>query len=159
MQVILVHHADALSPSVDPQRALSPLGRRQAEWLAEQVRAAGFSPAVIWHSGKLRARQTAEPFLRVCNPMAEFRMVRGLRSEDPAEWMRDELHAETRDALLVGHMPHIAALAHCLVPAADALTLNGLVALERVDATWVELWRASPPASATLVALDEHGDG
>ncbi len=158
MQVLLVHHADALAPSIDPQRALSPLGRRQADWLAEQARAAGCAPGVIWHSGKLRARQTAEPFLRACNPMAEFRMVRGLQSEDPPEWMHAELHGETRDAVVVGHMPHIAALARRLSPDAGEFPLNGLVAFERSgESGWRELWRANP-ASVPLVAFDEHGD-
>ena len=79
-----VHHADAVGPDVDPQRPLSPtLGRTQAAALAERVKAAGFKPASIWHSGKLRARQTAESFLQACNPFAEFRMVRGLRPDDP----------------------------------------------------------------------------
>lgn len=145
MLVVLVHHADAVGPAIDPQRPLSALGRRQAERLAEQARAAGCSPAAIWHSGKLRARQTAEAFLRACNPMAEFRMVRGLRSEDPPEWMRDELSAETRDVLLVGHMPHIAALARSLSPEAGDFPLNGLVAFSRSgDKLWTETWRARP---------------
>ena len=89
MRVYLVHHADAVGPDVDPQRPLSALGRTQAAALADRVRGAGFAPASIWHSGKLRARQTAEYFLQTCNPFAEFRMVRGLRPDDPPDWMRD----------------------------------------------------------------------
>lgn len=142
MIAVLVHHADALAPTVDPQRSLSERGLGQAEWLAEQARAAGCTPVAIWHSGKLRARQTAQAFLRACNPMAEFRMVRGLRSEDPPEWMRDELNAETRDVLLVGHMPHIAALARSLSPDAGEFPLNGVIAFRRSgDKLWTEIWR------------------
>src|SRR5438093_13777823 len=105
MTVILAHHADAVGPGVDPQRPLSATGRAQAEWLAEQARAAAFAPAAIWHSGKLRARQTAEAFYRLCNPFAEFKMVRGLLPDDPPEIIRDVLIGEERDILLVGHMP------------------------------------------------------
>jgi phosphohistidine phosphatase len=155
MQVILVHHGDAVGPGVDPQRPLSALGRQQAEWLADRVRAAGFTPAVIWHSGKLRARQTAEPFLRACNPMAEFRMVRGLGPDDPPDWMRDELNRETRDALIVGHMPSVAALARRLCPVAGDFPQNGLIAFGRSDeGDWTELWRASPP-SVPVVPFDQ----
>ena len=139
MLAVLVHHSDAVGPAVDPQRPLSELGHRQAAWLADQARAAGYAPAAIWHSGKLRARQTAEAFLRACNPMAEFRMVRGLRSEDPPEWMRDQLHAEERNVLLVGHMPHIAALAHSLSRDRRDFPPNGLIAFRRsADGEWVE---------------------
>lgn len=142
MRAYLVHHADAVGPEVDSQRPLSFLGRIQADRLAERARDKGVKPDVIWHSGKLRSRQTAEPFLRACNPFADFRMVRGLRSEDPVEWMRDELAAESRNVLLVGHMPHIAALAHTLSPSSAAFPLHGFVAFER-DATggWTELLR------------------
>lgn len=137
MRVVLVHHADAVGPQVDSGRPLSELGRRQAEELAEAAASSGFAPAAIWHSGKLRSRQTAEAFLRACAPFAEFKMIRGLRSEDPPEWLRDELAAEGRDVLLVGHMPHISRLAALLSEGAVTLPLHGMVGFERMpDGTW-----------------------
>jgi phosphohistidine phosphatase len=144
VRVCLVHHADAVGPDVDPLRPLSELGRTQADRLAARAHERGISPDVIWHSGKVRSRQTAEAFLRVCNPFADFRMVRGLRPDDPLDWMRDELAAETRNVLLVGHMPHIAALSHVLVPSSESFPLHGLVAFERKGTGgWVELLRIS----------------
>ena len=137
MLAILVHHSDAVSPAVDPQRPLSERGHAQAASLAAQAQRVGHVPAAIWHSGKLRARQTAESFLRACNPMAEFRMVRGLHPGDPPEWMRDELNAETRDVMVVGHMPHIAALARALSADAGDFPLNSLMAFRRSeDGRW-----------------------
>jgi phosphohistidine phosphatase len=143
MFVYLVHHADAVGPEVDAQRPLSERGRLHAEWLAAQARDRKCAPAAIWHSGKLRARQTAEPFLRLCSPFAEFRMVRGLQPEDPPAWLRDELMAESRDVLLVGHMPHIRALAHLLSRGTSDLEPHGLVALERKDGLFESVWRLS----------------
>jgi phosphohistidine phosphatase len=146
MTVHLVHHADALSPAIDPQRPLSSRGLRQVEWLAGAAAGAGVQPAAIWHSGKMRARQTAEAFLRRCAPFAEFRMVRGLRPDDPPDWIRDQLIGEERDVMLVGHMPNIAQLASAL-GAADVMPLNGIVSLERVGPTrYRESWRAGPPS-------------
>jgi phosphohistidine phosphatase len=146
MVVALLHHADALGPAVDFERPLSSRGRRQAEWLAARAREAGLRPQAIWHSGKRRARETAEAFLRACSPSAEFRMVRGLRSDDRPDWIRHELEAESRDVLLAGHMPHIASLLAALCPGSDAMPLHGVVVLERdgPDA-WKELWRTAPP--------------
>jgi phosphohistidine phosphatase len=142
MRLALVHHADAVGPDVDPQRPLSALGHEQADRLAAQTKAAQFSPAVIWHSGKLRARQTAEAFLRACNPFAEFRMVRGLHPDDPPEIIRDALAGESQDLLVVGHMPHIPALLQMLVPGAAEFPAHGLVMLERDDqGGWEEIWR------------------
>ena len=142
VRVCLVHHADAVGPDVDSQRPLSERGFSQADQLADSARERGVHPDVIWHSGKLRSRQTAEPFLRACNPFADFRMVRGLRPDDPIEWMRDELAAESREVLLVGHMPNIAGLARALAPASAAFPLHGLVVLEKnEDSGWAELFR------------------
>jgi phosphohistidine phosphatase len=147
VRVCLVHHADAVGPDVDSLRPLSEFGRLQADRLASRAHEYGISPDVIWHSGKLRSRQTAEAFLRVCNPFADFRMVRGLRPDDPVEWMRDELAAETRKVLLVGHMPHIAALSHALVPTTASFPLHGLVGFERKQTgDWVELLRIAADA-------------
>lgn len=141
MKAILVHHADAVGPDVDPQRPLSERGRAQAERLAGLLSERKIAPAAIWHSGKLRSRQTAEAFLRH-SPFADFRMVRGLRPEDPPSWMRTDLMAEDRDILLVGHMPNIAGLGHLLLPAAAAFPLHGLVGVERDDgAGWIEFMR------------------
>jgi phosphohistidine phosphatase len=130
MNLFLVHHADALSPAIDPQRPLSQAGLAHAQTLAENARDTGVKPAVIWHSGKLRSRQTAEAFLRVCNPFATFKMVRGLRPEDPATTIRDVLVGEDEDLMLVGHMPHLPAL-RLLLTGGGAFPLHGLLWLVR----------------------------
>jgi phosphohistidine phosphatase len=143
--VVLVHHADAVGPHEDAARPLSERGRRQAEQLAAAAALAGIKPAAIWHSGKLRARQTAEAFWRHCNPFAEFKMVRGLRPEDSASVARDLIEIEDRDLLLVSHMPLLPELARALRPAGEPIPLNGLIALERTaEGLYVERWRRAP---------------
>lgn len=145
MNVFLVHHAEAVSPAVDPQRPLSRTGLAHADALAAIARDAGVKPAEVWHSGKLRARQTAEAYWRLCNPFASFKMVRGLRPDDPPAWIRDELNAEPHDVMLVGHMPHLPELLYQLT-GDDRFPLNGIVWLERrEDGRFVEKWRAEQP--------------
>jgi phosphohistidine phosphatase len=143
MNLYLVHHADAVSPSVDPQRPLSSAGLAHAAALADRAKAAGCTPAAIWHSGKLRARQTAEAFFRACNPFAEFKAVRGLLPDDPPHYARDLAAGEARDIMLVGHMPHLRDTLALLVPDAGQFPLHGLVALASEDeaAAWAERWR------------------
>ena len=60
MNLFLVHHGDAVGPEIDPQRPLSAVGRANVDRLATLAAARGARPSVVWHSGKLRARQTAE---------------------------------------------------------------------------------------------------
>jgi phosphohistidine phosphatase len=144
--VVLVHHAEAVGPGVDPERPLSVRGHTQVLWLSERAKDAGLRPAIIWHSGKLRARQTAEAFLRACNPAAQMRMVRGLRPDDPPDWVEDALLAEDREVLVVSHMPLLPALLRRLLSSAADFPVNGLVALERTgEREWVERWRLAPP--------------
>jgi phosphohistidine phosphatase len=146
MLLYLVHHAEAVGPEVDPQRPLSMIGRAQAESLAVRAKAAGCAPAAIWPSGKLRARQTAEPFYRICNPFAEFKMIRGLLPGDPPQYLRDAVTGEARDILAAGHMPSIRAILQSFSPASEPLPLHGMAALETTDAglTWTERWRLAP---------------
>ena len=140
MQILLVHHAEAVGPDVDPQRPLSERGLGQAASLAERARAKGFAPAAIWHSGKLRARQTGEPLLRL-SPFAAFKMVRGLLPDDPPAMMRDALRDETRDLAIVGHMPNLAGLLESMT--GGPFPIHGAVAVATDDGgmTWKELWR------------------
>jgi phosphohistidine phosphatase len=139
-----VHHGDAVGPDVDPQRPLSERGRQAVERLASAAAARGVKPAVIWHSGKLRAKQTAEAFWRSCNPFAEFSATRDLQPGDPVEWIRNRLRGESRDIMIAGHYPHLPGLLAALVVGSrPGFPQHGVVALVSDDEgeTWTEQWR------------------
>jgi len=143
--LLLVHHGDAVGPEVDAMRPLSSQGRAATNRLAFAAADRGAKPDVIWHSGKLRARQTAELFWKACNPFAPLTAERGLLPDDPPQWMSDRLTGETRSILVVGHMPYLPRLLAWLVDGAGAsqrgFPLNGCVALESDGDRWKELWR------------------
>ena len=145
--IYLVHHADAVGPGVDARRPLSDRGRAAAFLLADEAVRRGVRPDAIWHSGKLRARQTAEIFWQLCHPAATLTAERGLQPADPPAWTRDRLIGDTRDLMLVGHMPHLARLLRLLAgedpdTSARSFPLHGLVALDAADDdVWKEAWR------------------
>jgi phosphohistidine phosphatase len=147
VKLFLVHHGDAVGPDVDTRRPLSARGQKDVTRVAADAAARGAKPAVVWHSGKLRARQTAEACWRACNPFAEFSAMRDLQPDDPPAWMRDRLRGETRDVLIAGHFPHLPGLLTLLLaPHADrvpAFPQHGMVALATDDEgeSWRELWR------------------
>jgi phosphohistidine phosphatase len=146
VNLFLVHHGDAVGPEVDPRRPLSPKGVEAVERIAAEAAAKGARPAVVWHSGKLRARQTAQAFWRACNALAEFSASRDLQPDDPPAWMVDRLRGETRDLLIAGHYPHLPRLLGLLVnddTAPLSFPLHGVVALTTEDEgeTWREAWR------------------
>jgi phosphohistidine phosphatase len=146
MQLFLVHHGDAVAAEVDPRRPLSPKGRTDVERLAAEAAALGARPQVVWHSGKLRARQTAEVFWRACNALAEFSAAKDLQPDDPPKWIRERLRKDSRDLMIAGHFPHLPRLLALLITGGEAgadFPLHGVVALVTQDegATWRELWR------------------
>jgi phosphohistidine phosphatase len=149
--LLLVHHADAVLPGVDPMQPLSARGRAQAELVAREAASRGAKPELIWHSGKLRARQTAEAIWRACNPFATLTAVRGLQPTDPPGWMHDTLTGEVRSIALVGHIPNLSRVLRLLLgedtdQSPITFPLHGLVALEAAGDLWVERWRVDVPA-------------
>ena len=148
MHLYLAHHGVAVGPDVDARRPLSAAGLAGVERLAAQAAARGAKPVVVWHSGKLRAKQTADAFWRACNALAEFSATRDLQPDDPAQWMRDRLRGETRDILIAGHFTHLPRLLALLVLGGEAgaeFPINGVVALSTEDEgeSWKEIWRLS----------------
>jgi phosphohistidine phosphatase len=145
----MVHHGDAVGPHENPMRPLSSRGEQQVGELAREAALRHAKPRIIWHSGKLRARQTAEAYWRACNPLAQFAAVRGLLPDDPPGWIADRLFAEDGEVMVVGHMPHLLRLLRLLLAGdPDASTVefppNGLVCLEEQAGSWAERWRISP---------------
>ena len=147
MHLYLVHHGVAVSPEIDPRRPLSTSGRQHVEALAREAAARGVKPAVVWHSGKLRARQTAEVFWRECHALAELSATKDLQPDDPPVWMRDRLRFESRDILIAGHFPHLPGLLALLVGPLGQVPRefppHGVVALETLNQgeSWKEMWR------------------
>ena len=142
----LVHHGDAVGPDVNPMRPLSDRGRVEVDMLAHEAAARGAKPDLIWHSGKMRARQTAEAYLRRCNPLAAFSATRGLQPTDPTSWIVEAMSGKTGHIMLAGHFPHLPRLLGRLLtgdPEAGPadFPLNGIVALEETAGKWVERWR------------------
>jgi phosphohistidine phosphatase len=147
MMLYLVHHAEAVGPKTDLTQPLSEHGRLQADRVALAAASRGSRPSAIWHSGKLRARQTAEAFWHACNPAAEISEVRGLKPGDSPDAILDALIGEARDIMVVSHFPLLGGLLRLLVhgdpetAAGPEFPLHGVVALERLGQGWAERWR------------------
>ncbi len=62
--------------------------------------------------------------------------------------------------LVVGHFPHLPALlAHLLsFPDSEGFPAHGMVALERVDAGWAEIWRLKAGGNSEGVRKEWEGE-
>ncbi len=141
MQLFLVRHAHAVTDEEDSARPLSERGQQQLKELAEFFRPnRAFRPAQLWHSPLVRARQTAEGLLRETAPDAALVETTGLLPEDNPEEIASRLgNVASIDSLaVVGHEPHLSALATLLVrgktnPVAFEMKKGAVLALRRTE--------------------------
>lgn len=147
MRLYLVQHGRAVDEAEDPARPLSADGRREVESVASIARHFALPVARIVHSGKLRARQTAEIFASALAPAGGVAERSGLAP-------RDDVRAFARDGLedglmVVGHLPFLERLAGLLL-VDDAerrlfrMQNGGILALERDDDAWLIRWAVMP---------------
>ena len=140
MRAYLVRHGEAKGADLDPARHLTARGADEVQRIASAaVDALAIRPARIVHSGKARARQTAEIWASLVGVSTGESDGLG-PNDDPSVWAA-RLHAEPNDIMLVGHLPHLGRLAGLLVTgdaegAVAGFPAGGLVVLERVRGDW-----------------------
>ena len=115
MQIYLVRHGEAVPEEKDPARPLSTLGRSQVEVTAKGLRDEGAMIDEIWHSSKLRAKQTAELIARVLN-VSKVIQKKGLAPDDPVTPVAELLRKSDKTILIAGHLPFIPKLVALLKP-------------------------------------------
>lgn len=147
MHVYLMQHGEALSEENAPGRPLSLTGIEQIKAVALVAYRAQIHIPVLYHSGKLRARRSAELLSHEVG--GEVVAREGLEPKDDvgpvAEWLR----GESDDLALVGHLPFLDRLAGLLLTGDAAKSLvhfkNGaLVRLLRGETGWKVDWMARP---------------
>ncbi len=150
MTLYLVQHAHARPKEEDPQRSLSDKGLADIQNLAAFLGVRGIHVSRILHSGKLRARQTAEALDEHLHPSDGISETDGLAPlDDPAVWA-GRLADTNEDLMLVGHLPHLGKLAALLVTGnVDQPVVmfkpGGVVCLERDDeGRWSLRWMVVP---------------
>ena len=108
MRLYLVQHGDALTKDVDPERQLSDRGRADITRLAEWLVTNDVAVSRISHSGKTRARQTAELLGSVLETGGEIHPAEGLAPNDPPEEFLKRLQNVDEDTLIASHLPFVA---------------------------------------------------
>lgn len=107
MKLYLVRHGEAISPELDPEKALSPRGREEIQKIVKFLGSKSFPVSKIIHSSKARARQTAEIFKQYLAPNAVLEEVEQLGPNDSIEAIGDLIEEENEDMMIVGHLPFL----------------------------------------------------
>lgn len=150
MRLYLLQHGDAVPEATNRERPLSEKGRLDLKRLARFVGWSAFKAGRILHSGKLRARQSAELLAPEMGQGAAPEAVSWLNPNDPVEPVAAQAAAWQEDTLLVGHMPFLGRLAALLVcgdperPVA-AFQPGSMLYLERDESgRWSIAWMLRP---------------
>ena len=135
-----MRHGEAVSGVRDWQRPLSDRGRAQVRAVAGRARSRGVSVAWVYHSGILRAQQTAELVTAVLAPEQGVQEISGLCPDDDPVIVKAQVDDVARSVLLVSHLPYLGRLA-------------GLMTTGNAEHSGIEF------APATLVCLTRHANG
>ena len=155
MELYLLRHGTAANAEDDPQRALTAEGRSQVAEVVGRAAADGVRVERVYHSGILRAQQSAEIAAQALGGALERRT--GLAPLDDVEPTVRWLAGRPDEAriLLVGHLPFLGRLAARLAggPAGGEvveLETAELVKLERMPGGGFELrWSQRPSRGDT----------
>jgi phosphohistidine phosphatase len=149
MALYLVQHGKSQPKEADPEQGLSAEGVAETERIAQMLRAEAIRVSGVLHSGKARARRTAE-ILAAALPLPDgCKEAQGLNPlDDVLSW--SSLSSDA-DLMLVGHLPFMERLAALLVAGSQDKPVvkfqnSGIVCLDREPASvqWVIRWAVMP---------------
>jgi len=168
MLLHLLRHAHAVAEIENPKRPLSTRGLGELTRLGRFLKpTACFNPAQVWHSPLARSAQTAEMIVAHLGLDVVMVETPGLLPEDDVEIMAERLAAfpPNFELALVGHEPHLSALASLLVrgkasPVLFDLKKSALLTLELTRGEhkktgrprWRVRWQVAPELLVSFVA-------
>lgn len=111
----ILQHGNAVSKEENPDRPLSTDGRRDVERLAEYLAEKGTFLQRIFHSGKLRAEQTATIISERLAPGIAPEVIEGINpNDDPKKFIR-EIEDVNGVVLIASHMLFVSKLCSTLL--------------------------------------------
>jgi phosphohistidine phosphatase len=151
MRLYLVQHGEALPEEKDAERHLSDVGKRDVERVGRFLKSLNLPIAAVWHSGKPRARQTAEALAAALPGKPPIVRREGLAPKDSVKPVRDAIEHFAKDLMIVGHLPLLSTLATLLLTGEKsgdvvAFRYGGVVCLERAagGGGWALAWMVVP---------------
>ncbi len=150
MKLYLVQHGIPKPETEDPQKSLSEIGKKEVEKVAKVLKNLNIEVTQILHSGKLRAKETAEILGSYLSPKEGVIEAEGLNPLDSPEIWANQLFNIKDSIMLVGHLPHLQRLCSLLVIGDYEKPIikfrqAGVVALERGEkGEWIISWTLYP---------------
>lgn len=152
MRVYLVQHGEAAAKEVDASRPLTARGHKEVEAVAAFLKPLGVEVEAVWHSGKVRAVQTAELLAGAVTTRQGVVAHDGLGPKEDVTAAAEELLRLNKDVFVVGHLPFLSRLASLLLCGESSAGVvrfqyGGVVCLTRdEEGGWAVRWMVTPEA-------------
>ena len=150
MNIYLVQHGKPVPKEEDSKRPLSAQGKEDVEKIASFLIKAGIEVNEIFHSGKTRARDTAEIIASKLNPDKKPLEKRGLSPLDEVKIITEDIEQIQNNFMIVGHLPHLARLTSFLITGNESNQIvsfqqGSVVCLEKgEEGNWSIAWMLVP---------------
>lgn len=150
-RIYFAQHGLAVSKEEDSDRPLSATGIKQTTRIAEQLKLSNIPISDIFHSGKLRAQQTAEIFATSLN-VSSVLTSDYLSPNDDVAVLADNLNIN--NALYIGHLPHLEKLISYLVTRHESPEIlkfcnSAVVCLIKNDNAYTIQWYLTPELTSS----------
>ena len=150
MALFLVQHGTSALQEIDPECSLTDDGRDTVERIARSAAGHKIEVSLIKHSGKTRARQTADIMAYFLKPPGGVHEASGLDPLDDVALAAKGLPG-AENVMLVGHLPFMERLVSYLITGStDRIVVKfqngGIVRLDRAPETgvWFLKWTLMP---------------
>lgn len=149
MKIYLARHGEAVAKDVDALSPLSAKGNSDIEKMARFLSTQNIHVACIFHSSKLRAKQTAN----ILSSAIKSDSIEERSNLDPLDLVSpiaSEIILANQDMLYVGHMPFMGKLIGRLIASDEANDIvafqpGTLVCLTRTsNSDWSIAWTLNP---------------
>ena len=151
MKLYLIQHGEAKSGVEDPERSLTARGEEEVTGVSRIATGLNIRPSKVYHSGKLRAKQTAEMIAGALKiPDLCVQSVQGLNPNDDVRPWVERISGEKEDLMLVGHLPFLEKLTSSLLCGNENGRLvlfryGAIVSLDqKEDKRWAVRWILTP---------------
>ncbi len=151
MKLYLIQHGEAKSEAEDPERSLTARGEKEVLAVSKVAEGLRIRPSKIHHSGKLRAKQSAEIIATALKiPDSLVRPASGLNPNDDIHAWAERISKEKEDLMLVGHLPFLEKLTSLLLCGDERARLvlfryGAIVCLDQKDEKgWAVSWVLTP---------------
>ncbi len=114
MALFLVQHGKSLPKDIDPDQGLSEQGISDTKRIADVAKGYGVLVSSISHSGKTRARMTAEIFSQALKPENGIQQINGIAPLNDVTTFTKTINPN-ENRMFIGHLPFMERLTSFLI--------------------------------------------